>query len=368
MSPRLHTLVAVDYNLSNLILGFAIADIVFISLILGLCLWAAWNTVSRRHLNRVSFRLLIYALIAYLGCSGCVICAVKLGPGAACSGTAFFTDACILFAAIMFFSMALNLQLVLVHGVNGQRMEKYYLSAAAIMTLACTIPPYAAGAFGYEAGCWFNSPDSVVRVRWWVGSLGLWLFLLSTGEVVSFVMIVGSMIMRHRAVSAISTESSASSFSKGPTLLKPPIVTYRSIILRIGESRLYGLYPLVSCFFITTTGALDLHSILDTVQTEVNWRLNLLDLLLYALRPMTYTLLAATDPSFLRALRALRGSELKASINPVQVTVSTITWRSSMTSSTARPSTNCDIDVGLNSIKAEEADSDRFEDSFTRQI
>ncbi|KAJ7033230.1 hypothetical protein C8F04DRAFT_1354688 [Mycena alexandri] len=319
MSPREQTLADFEYNLPNVIIAFAIADILFISLILGLCLWAAWDPVSRRHLNRVSFRLFIYALIVNLGYSGCLICAVKLGPGSACSGTAWFANACILFAAIMFFSMALNLQLVLVHGMNGQRMEKYYVSAAAIMALACTIPPYAASAFGYDDGCWYDSPEPVVRLRWWVASLGLWLFLLSTGEVISFVMIVGSMIMRHRAVSAISTECSASSFSKAPTLLKPPIVVYRNIILRIGESRYYKrLYPLVSCFFVVTAGALDLHDILNPAHTVENRRLNIVDLLLYALRPMAYCLLAATDPSFLRALRALRGSEPKASTTPVQ--------------------------------------------------
>ncbi|KAJ7775562.1 hypothetical protein B0H16DRAFT_1713144 [Mycena metata] len=264
------TLASFEYNLPDFVIGFAVADIILISLILGLCLWAAWNPMSRRHLNRVSFRLLIYALVANLACSGCIICAVKLGPGAACAGTVFFADACILFAAVMFFSMALNLQLVIMHGVNGQKMEKYYLSAAMIMTLACNIPPYAA-----------------------------------------------------------------------------------------------GIYPLVSCFFLITTGALDLNSILTP---EVNWRLNILDLLLYALRPMTYTLLAATDHSFLRALRALRGSETKASATPVQVTASTLTWSSSTTSFTTHPSTNCDTDVKLDSIEAEETDSEGSEESFTRQI
>ncbi|KAJ7760018.1 hypothetical protein B0H16DRAFT_1456729 [Mycena metata] len=223
-SPSQHSVLPDNGRLplSDFVIGFAVADIILISLILCLCLWAAWNPVSRRHLNRVSFRLLIYALVANLACSGCIICAVKLGPGAACAGTAFFADACILFAAVMFFSMALNLQLVIVHGVNGQKMEKYYLSAATTMALACNIPPYAAE----------------VVMRTGVGSIA-----------------------------------------------KPPLYEYD------------GIYPLVSCFFIITTGALDLNSILNPVRTEVNWRLNILDLLLYALRPMTYTLLAATDHS-----------------------------------------------------------------------
>ncbi|KAJ7034835.1 hypothetical protein C8F04DRAFT_1259512 [Mycena alexandri] len=43
MSPREQTLANFEYNLPNVIIAFAIADIVFISLILGLCLWATWD-------------------------------------------------------------------------------------------------------------------------------------------------------------------------------------------------------------------------------------------------------------------------------------------------------------------------------------
>ncbi|KAJ7027389.1 hypothetical protein C8F04DRAFT_1103546 [Mycena alexandri] len=336
MPSRHQTLASFEYNLPHVVIAFCIAGIVFTSLILGLCLWALWNPVSRRHLDRVSFRLLIYALIAYIGYSGCLICAVKLGPGSACTGTAWFANACILFAGIMFFSMALNLQLVLVHGVNGQRMEKYYISAAVIVTLACTIPPYAAGAFGYEDGCWYDSPDTIVRLRWYVASLGLWLFLLSAGEVVNFVIIVKCMITRHRAA-AMPTESSTAA------LVRPPIVVYRNFILRI------GLYPLVSCFFAITLGALDIHVTLDPLETVENRILNIIDLLLYAIRPIVYALLAATDPSFLRAMRALRGSEPDPSITPMQLTVPTNTSRM-----TGYPSTY-DTEVEVNSIK-EEAD------------
>jgi hypothetical protein len=77
-----------------------------------------------------------------------------------------------MFAGVMFFSMALNLQyvtdsfdgpiansrgnhnrLVLVHGVNGQQMEKYYILGAVLLTLACNVPPYAAGALGFVVLC-----------------------------------------------------------------------------------------------------------------------------------------------------------------------------------------------------------------------
>ncbi|KAJ7029235.1 hypothetical protein C8F04DRAFT_1117024 [Mycena alexandri] len=362
MSPRLHTPTTFDSRVSDLVIAFAVADVVFISLILGTCVWAACNSVSRPHLNRVSFRLLVYALVSNLAYALYMMCGVKLGPGAACNGITFFGNACLMFAAVMFFCVALNLELVLVHGVNGQSMEKYYVSGAVILTLACVIPAYAAGAIGYWAAnetCWFNSPDSEVQLRWWIGTQGFWMLLMSAGEVVCFLIIVGFMIMRQRLTSALSTETFTSSM--GPsTLSKPPIVAYRSIILRI------GLYPLVSCFFCVTGGALDLHDILDTTETEVNWRLNIVDLLVYSLRPMIYAALAATDPSFLRALRALRGSEPKT---PVQVKVYVNTWRSSATSSAGRPSTNCDTELGFKSIEAEEESTAiESEASFTRQI
>ncbi|KAJ7778232.1 hypothetical protein B0H16DRAFT_1846311 [Mycena metata] len=243
MSPRLHIPMTFDSRVPDLILAFAVADIVLISLILGTCVWAAYNAVSRPYLNRVSFRLLVYALVVNLVYALCMICGVKLGPGAACNGITFLGNACLMFAGAMFFCMALNLELVLVHGVNGQSMEKYYISGAATMTLACTIPPYAAGALGYSYvtdTCWFNSPDNAVQLRWWIGTQGLWMFLLSAGEAGAFLAIVGFMILRHRVVSPVSSDTSSLG---SPTLPKPPIVVYRSIILRI------GLYPLVSCSF-----------------------------------------------------------------------------------------------------------------------
>ncbi|KAJ7029236.1 hypothetical protein C8F04DRAFT_1117038 [Mycena alexandri] len=321
---------------------FAVSGVVFISLILGACAWAVCNLVSRPYLNRVSFRLLVYALVANLAYAGCMIGIVEVSPGAACSGVAFLFDVCLMFSAVMFFCVALNLQLVLVHGVNGQRMEKYYILAAVITSLASAIPPYAAGRFGYWAAnetCWFNSPDPAVQLRWWMASQGFWMFLMSAGEVVTFFVIVGSVIMRHHTTSAISTgTSSSSSFVAAP---KPAIVLYRKIIIRI------GLYPLVSCFLSFTAGVLDIHVILHPAPTETNWRLNVVDLLVYSLRPVVYAVLAATDPSFMRALRALLRLE---SGNPEVNTSASL-------------SVAFDTEIYINSVKSEDESG-----AFARQI
>ncbi|KAJ7733027.1 hypothetical protein B0H16DRAFT_1769745 [Mycena metata] len=283
MSPRLHTPVSFDYDLPAFMLAVTVISAVFTSLILGICLWAAWTPVSRPHLNRVSFRLLMYALVANLGYTLCASYTNKLTSGAACSGTACFANTCILFAAIMFFCMALNLHLVLVHGVNGQSMEKYYVSGAVVMQYSVIRCRYNE----VTHWCWFRSSEVAERLRWWMFSIGLWPFLLSAGKLLAFFTIVGSM----------------------------------------------------------------------------DWRLSILLKLLYTLRPMAYTLLAATDPSLLRALRALRGSN-KASPKPISVSGRS---ESSITRSTARPLTNCDTEAEPNSTTTEE-NSDESEERFTRQI
>ncbi|KAJ7778231.1 hypothetical protein B0H16DRAFT_1711757 [Mycena metata] len=84
---------------------------------------------------------------------------------------------------------------------------------------------------------------------------------------------------------------------------------------------------------------------------------------------MTYAALAATDPSFLRALRALRGVELK-SFARVPVNVS-----KTRRSSAAGTSSTTDTEVELSSMKAEEVEvelcgstDDGSEERFTRQI
>ncbi|KAJ7267038.1 hypothetical protein B0H12DRAFT_1099286, partial [Mycena haematopus] len=328
MSPRLHTPTSFDAHISDLIMALAIPAIVFILLILGAYAWAAWNPVSRPYLNRVSFRLLVYALIAKclpnydsfhsrntdwcicsLAYAAGMISGTKLKAGSACNGSTFFYDSCLMFAGVMFFCMALNLQLVLVHGVNGTRMEKWYILGAIFLTLSCNIPPYAAGALGYwelNETCWYNSPDPKVQLAWFVGTQAFWMLLMSTCEVIIFLSIVFSPRVR-----AVISGAVLASPALAPNV-NPPVVLNRKMILRI------GLYPLFSCFLNITGAVLDLHTVLDTAYTEVNWRLGIVDLLIYDLRPLMYATLAATDPSFLRAWRALRHPELEAQFITLQ--------------------------------------------------
>ncbi|KAJ7726147.1 hypothetical protein DFH07DRAFT_853116 [Mycena maculata] len=277
-----------------------IPALVLTGLVLLAFAYTAWNRTPRGHLNRVSFRLLVYAMIANLVLASTLFPG-EHHPGPGCVFTAFAASTAIVFSACMFFCMSLNLQLVLVHGINGQMMEKYYLIGSFLFTGATNIPAVAAGQLGYNSmldTCWFNNPDPATKLRWMLGSQLFWLLSMSTSELVFFLLLVCFMIRHQRRTAHVHSNVSTMSLQRGPT--PAPIVQYRGIILRI------GLYPLLSCSLNFLGCISDLYLVNNTANTEPHWRVDLTSLCTYCLRPFLYACLAATDPSFLRAVGTLR--------------------------------------------------------------
>ncbi|KAJ7785179.1 hypothetical protein DFH07DRAFT_679582, partial [Mycena maculata] len=89
----------------------------------------------------------------------------------------YILQTAMMFSACMFFYMSLNLQMVLVHGLNGQMMEKYYLTGSFLATEATNIPAVAAGQLGYDSMfgiCWYNNPNPTTKLRWMLGSQLFW--------------------------------------------------------------------------------------------------------------------------------------------------------------------------------------------------
>ncbi|KAJ7263548.1 hypothetical protein C8J57DRAFT_1333796 [Mycena rebaudengoi] len=338
-------------NLEDAVLAFGITGVVLTAALLLSIAYAAWNPVSRPHLNRVSFRLLVCALISNLVFATSFI-PVFSGPSAGCSFLAFFGVSNHMFSACMFFCIALNLQLVIVHHVNGNMMEKYYYIGSVVFVAISNITPYAAGQYGYYNGaCWFNNPDPEVQLRWLVGAQSVWALLMSTGEaceVVSFfVILVYMLLYQMRSMQLWSNVSSSER-------AKPLIITYRSIIIRI------GVYPLFSCCLSFTGSILDIWLVKTPVSTKLQWRLSL-DLFVYGLRPILYTLLAAGDPvhnsiiqltpcfasdnilfrqSFLHAIRAIRtpGKTTHSTTDPASI--STVRYAAKSSHSMRRFSMN----------------------------
>ncbi|KAJ6448619.1 hypothetical protein C8R45DRAFT_1224630 [Mycena sanguinolenta] len=305
-NTKLHVPNALDAHLQDVVLTFGVTGVVLPALLLLTIAYAALNPVSRHYLNRVSFRLLVCALISNLIFAATSI-PVFSRPSAGCSFMAFFGLSILMFSACMFFCIALNLQLVLVHHINGNSMEKFYYIGSVAVVAILNIAPYAADQFGYYNGtCWFSSPRPDVQFHWLLGSQSIWMLLMSTGEVVSFSGVFGL------------TDTQMHS----PAIQKPPIVAYRSMILRI------GLYPLLSCWLSFTGSILDIWLTKHPIPTELQWRLSFVDLCVFALRPILYTVLAASDPGFLCAMRALRKHSKSA---PSTVPTSNITFKNSTT-------------------------------------
>ncbi|KAJ7513273.1 hypothetical protein B0H11DRAFT_1949236 [Mycena galericulata] len=281
---KLHVPNALDAHMQDVVLTFGITGIVLPASLLLAFAYAAWNPISRHHLNRVSFRLLVCALIANLIFAATSIPTFS-GPSAGCSFMAFFGLSVLMFSACMFFCIVLNLQLVLVHQLNGNSMEKFYYIGSVAVVAVLNITPYAAGQFGfYNDTCWFSDPRPDVQFRWLLASQSIWILLMSMGEVVSFFTILGYMYRVHTLHRTVLSNHSNSSSSL------PPIMMYRTIILRI------GLYPLLSCCLSFTGCILDIWLTRNPVPTELQWRLSFVDLCVFALRPILYSLLAATDP------------------------------------------------------------------------
>ncbi|KAJ6522367.1 hypothetical protein DFH09DRAFT_1191773 [Mycena vulgaris] len=322
-------------HLRVLVLGILIPGIVLSAIVLMAFAYTASQRRSRPHLHRVSFRLLVYALVSnfILGFTLIPMEMLITGPisPAGCTFAAFACNASLLFSACMYFCMALNLQLVLIHGVNGFMMEKYYVIGSSLVVGVCNITPLAAGGqLGfYDDLCWFSNPDPVLRFRWLVGTQAFWLFLLASAELVCFVILMSYMLRRQmfmkRIRSDISTEMTALQHAAHSAA---PILQFRAIVLRI------TLYPLLSCVLGFSGTALDLYLAKHLENTELKVQLTVMDHCIFNARPLLYAVLAATDPSFLRAIAALRNLHSSAGSDGSQQSSSTAMSQSRSSRST----------------------------------
>ncbi|KAF7303037.1 hypothetical protein MKEN_01267000 [Mycena kentingensis (nom. inval.)] len=315
----------------------------FLVLALIAALYARSNT--RPYLNRVSFRLVVYALVSMLlHAITLAVASFATGPSTTCSFTMWILMLALQFTSYLMFGIAINLQLVLVHGVSGRAMEKYYIIGATVVSLCVTLPPFATHQYGWDpiyGACWFTAADSKTRLEWQLGTHMIWTLLAAIGEMISF-FVVYTHLHRHQVLYAATIRSGsfprATNNSTTTTRLSPSYaIQYRSIIIRI------SLYPAVSIVMNILTFSCDLFISLRATATATQTDYNIAALIdfLYGLRPTVYAALAATDPALLRAIRVALDD-----IRGVKSTESTSadSKRSSVrfdkTSSGTRPSTS----------------------------
>ncbi|THU90612.1 hypothetical protein K435DRAFT_728241 [Dendrothele bispora CBS 962.96] len=281
--------------------------------------FVALHPPSRRQLDRVSFRIVVYALVANM-IFGIVnaIGGSFTGPSWTCGLTIWILQLTLELASFLTFCIALNLQLVVVHRVNGQRMEKFYVIGSCIISLCITIPPYAAGQYGWDPlvqDCWYSSDDPKGRLAWQIGSQLLWTLLTVVGEVAAsltvFIFMIRHQLRSKKIMLSNSTVRSrsagtASKISKS-SLRNQRIMhanMYRTVLIRI------AMYPIVSCIINLTSVMCVIHAtVTDGVHNMDQYRIALTSDFLYGARAIFYALLAASDPSLLSAIKTLMYGE-----------------------------------------------------------
>ncbi|KAJ7088802.1 hypothetical protein B0H15DRAFT_286715 [Mycena belliarum] len=297
-----------DMHVGTIFQSLVITGLSLTCVVLSGFAYTAVHPAAKNHLDRVSFRLLTYALLANLVYGCCFVSIAKSsGPSTSCSLVVFLINWTTLFSCGMCFCIALNLELVLVQGCNGKRLEKYYIIGTAALCSICNIPPYAAGQFGWNElnqACWFSTPDQHALARWVIGTHVFWVLFMAIGEAVAFLLIVRYFISyesNQRRIHSGTTSSGLGTSSCRSERLprasmvqqRNPMGQYRNIILRV------GLYPVVSCL-LSLGSVIDLYLVVDQlshpIMSELNFRLSVSGFIIYALRPVIYAMLAAVDP------------------------------------------------------------------------
>ncbi|KAK1226450.1 hypothetical protein PQX77_010534 [Marasmius sp. AFHP31] len=239
--------------------------------------------------------------------------------------------------------LAIIPRLVMIHGLNGQRMEKYYYFCSFLLALGLSLPPLIAGQFGWdpiEQTCGWSSQDQAERLKWRVGTMLFWIVLTIVGEIITFSAVLifmvrarifarnGSSIkpaMSTGAKSSSDCVASAVSKPRAPSPYSPPKLSrasssislrstspssafshryrytptqYRTIILRI------ALYPLAAAVTLGFTVFSDVYQ-LNRTGADGSSEVGRVLVVLCSFRPLIYAILAFWDPSLTRALKVL---------------------------------------------------------------
>ncbi|KAJ6478280.1 hypothetical protein C8R45DRAFT_906393 [Mycena sanguinolenta] len=275
----------------------------------------AMNPVSRPHLDRVSFRILVFALAAntVFGVTN-AIGGKFTGPTWTCGFDIWLLQLTLELSSFLLFSIVLNLQLVIVHRVNGQRMERWYIWGSIILALTLTVPPYALKQYGWDPlveDCWYSNDDPKQRLGWQIGTQLFWSLLAVAGEIICTTTVLVYMfrhqlkknrIMGAGTGSRMGTGTRMRSRSGSVVAVNNQVThanAYRGIILRIVA------YPVASALFNLISVVCVIHATQnDGVHTWVDYRILLLiGDFVYGGRSILYALLAATDPALVRAAK-----------------------------------------------------------------
>ncbi|THU79846.1 hypothetical protein K435DRAFT_810375 [Dendrothele bispora CBS 962.96] len=101
----------------------------------------------------------------------------------------------------LFFTISLNLQLVVIHEFSGRKFEKFYITGSAAIAIILTVPPYATGKFGWdplEGCCWYSLKSSKEdKLIWEITTQMIWTALTAFGEFINSAYVIMDMEIQH---------------------------------------------------------------------------------------------------------------------------------------------------------------------------
>ncbi|PWW71966.1 hypothetical protein C7212DRAFT_360412 [Tuber magnatum] len=320
-------------NMSAILAGvslmFCLAVLVVVAVLFS-------DPLSRKALDRLSFRLLIYALISNCIYSiGYIIC-VKVSPGFWCTAGVWLIQFWLGVTNWLILCIAVNLQVVLVHSRNSLVLEKYYIIGTICLNLVITLPPLIKGKFGWDPVievCWLTSKDPHDRLIWQISTQLFWILLAVVITTVSALITMGY-LYKHKFVSERAlkdTKEDRQLRPHTPTTSLPrldargrPMVDdkmhirrsatrfasrtlsatsrFRNIIMRI------SLYPIVMVVLNLVITIADIRiSTAGGIYSQRDYSLYVVYYALYGARGIFYAVIAIIDPSIIRGIRVWRG-------------------------------------------------------------
>ncbi|KAJ7785438.1 hypothetical protein B0H14DRAFT_3506912 [Mycena olivaceomarginata] len=200
-------------------IGAALCGVVLI--VIGI---VALNPVCRPHLDRVSFRILVWALAAN------TVFGITNAIGGKFTGPSW-TWLTLELSSFLLFSIALNLQLVVVHQINGKKMEWWYILGSIILSLVLTVPPYALKQYGWDPlveDCWYSNDDPKQRLAWQIGTQLFWSLLGVAGEIICTSIVVIYMVRHQLRAQKRVVVGGGSRIATGTRSRSGPVVALKS--------------------------------------------------------------------------------------------------------------------------------------------
>ncbi|KAG7093461.1 hypothetical protein E1B28_007137 [Marasmius oreades] len=269
------------------------------------------HPLSKQKTDRVSFRLMLYALAGSVVYSTATVIAIRVHGQTACRVSGSFSVFALQISSFFFFCIGLNLQLVMIYGIDGTRAEKYYFWGSLCLAIVLGVLTFESKQLVYsttQSVCYYHDSNPVRGLWWRIWTQNLWNFATMAGEFVTFTSVVVYMIRvkvfnsgPHRGSNTTtSTQSqriSASRYYRKPFGPKQ----YRNVVLRI------ALYPLSS---LATSGIMAIGTVYrPTKGIASSSDLKVMSALriVYQARGAVYALVAAADPAITQGLKVLYG-------------------------------------------------------------